>query len=68
MTSAFPAHFPKPISEFQMSTILDKQNKISVKLSISSYPLSKFVAYVLEVQKNRLNETVLSSTHNICFG
>ena len=24
--------------------------------------------YVLGVQKNRLNETVLLNTHNICFG
>ena len=25
-------------------------------------------AYVMGAQKNRLNETVLLSTHNICFG
>ena len=27
-----------------------------------------FLAYVLGAQKNRLIETVLLSTHNICFG
>ena len=26
------------------------------------------LAYVSGAQKNRLNETVLLSTHNICFG
>ena len=26
------------------------------------------MACVLSAQKNRLNETVLSSAHNICFG
>ena len=43
------------------TTGLDKQ-----KLSIFSYP--SVLAYVLGAQKNRLNETVLFSTHNICFG
>ena len=38
----------------------------SVKLSIFSYPY--FLVYVLGAQKNCLNETVLLSTHNICFG
>ena len=42
-------------------------NKIlSVKLSIFSYP--SVVTYVLGAQKSRLIETVLLSTHNICFG
>ena len=27
-----------------------------------------FFEYVLGAQKNRLNETILLSTHNICFG
>ena len=31
-----------------------------------SYPL--VLSYVLGAQKNRLIETVLLSTHNICFG
>ena len=31
-----------------------------------SYPL--VLTYVLGAQKNRLIETVLLSTHNICFG
>ena len=31
-----------------------------------SYP--QFLAYLLGAQKNRLIETVLLSTHNICFG
>ena len=38
----------------------------SIKLSIFSYP--SVLTYVLGAQKNRLNETVLLSTHNICFG
>ena len=37
-----------------------------VKLSLFSYQY--FLAYVLGAQKNRLFETVLLSTHNICFG
>ena len=45
---------------------LDKQNFSRVKLSIISYP--SVLTYVLGAQKNRLIETVLLSTHNICFG
>ena len=30
--------------------------------------LKRTVSVVLGAQKNRLNETVLLSTHNICFG
>ena len=36
------------------------------KLLIFSYP--SVLTYVLDAQKNRLIETVLLSTHNICFG
>ena len=43
----------------------DKQN-FSVKLRLFSYP--SFKTCVLGVQKSRLTETVLLSTHNICFG
>ena len=39
---------------------------MSVKLYIFSYP--SVLAYVLDAQKKRLIETVLLSTHNICFG
>ena len=39
---------------------------LSVKLGIFSY--TSVITYVLGAQKNRLNETVLLSTHNICFG
>ena len=39
---------------------------MSVKLYIFSYPL--VLTYVLGAQENRLIETVLLSTHNICFG
>ena len=46
-------------------TGLDTQ-KFCVKLLIFSYPY--FFAYVLGAQKNRLIETVLLNTHNICFG
>ena len=42
-------------------------NKIfSVKMSKCSYP--SVLTYVLGAQKNRLIETVLLSTQNICFG
>ena len=33
---------------------------------IVSYP--SVLTYVLGAQKNRLSETVLLSTHNVCFG
>ena len=39
---------------------------LSVKLEIFSYP--SVLTFVLGPQKNRLIETVLLSTHNICFG
>ena len=42
------------------------KKKISVKLQLFSYPL--ILTCVLGAQKNRLSETVLLSTHNICFG
>ena len=38
----------------------------SVKMLVFSYP--SVLTYVLGAQKNRLIETVLLSTHNICFG
>ena len=38
----------------------------SVKMLIFSYP--SVLTYVLGAQKNRLIETVLLCTHNICFG
>ena len=37
------------------------------KHKFSAYIVNK-VSYVLGAQKNRLIETVLLSTHNICFG
>ena len=40
--------------------------QMSVKLKIFSY--LSVLTYVLGAQKNRLIETVLLSTHNICFG
>ena len=39
---------------------------LSVKLLIFSYP--SVLTCVLAAQKNRLSETVLLSTGNICFG
>ena len=38
----------------------------SVNMQIFSYP--SILTYVMGAQKNRLIETVLLSTHNICFG
>ena len=43
---------------------LDKQ-KFQRKIVIISLPI--ILAYVLGAHKNRLIETVLLSTHNICF-
>ena len=43
-----------------------KPKKLCVKLWLFSYP--SFKTCVLGAQKNRLIETVLLSTHNICFG
>ena len=39
---------------------------LCLKLLIFSYPY--VLTFVLGAQKNRLIETVLSCTHNICFG
>ena len=52
-------------SSIEMLVGLDKQI-LSVKLLIFSYP--SVLTYVLDAQKNRVIETVLLSTHNICFG
>ena len=43
-----------------------KVNMFSIKLKLFSYQL--ILTYVLGAQKDRLIETVLLSTHNICFG
>ena len=44
----------------------DKTKKyLSAKLLLFSYP--SVLTFVLGAQKNRLIETVLLSTHNICF-
>ena len=45
---------------------LDKPNKLSIKLYMFSYP--SILGYVLCAQKNCLIETVLLSTHTVCFG
>ena len=47
------------------SQVRYKKNILSIKLSIFPYP--SVLSYVLGSQKNRLIETVLLSTHNICF-
>ena len=44
----------------------DKENVLNMRLQLFSYPSVK--SCVLGAQKNGLNETVLLSTHNICFG
>ena len=52
---------------FTYQRFLVKKNKIlSIKNLVFSYPL--VLTYVLGAQKNRLIETVLLSTNNICFG
>ena len=49
-----------------MCTGLDKQKNSSVKMKIFSYP--SVVTYGFGAKKSRLIETVVLSTHNICFG
>ena len=44
---------------------LDKQKNEHIIINISD---PSVLTYVLGAQKNRLIETVLLSTHNICFG
>ena len=46
--------------------LLNLLNNLNCKLLIFSYP--SVLMYVLGAQKNRLIETILLSTHNICFG
>ena len=50
----------------QVTIGLDINSIFSVKLLIFSY--LSVLTYVFGAQKNRLIETVLLSTHNICFG
>ena len=47
-------------------TYPDEQNALVVKLRI--FPYLSILTFVLGAQKNHLIETVLLSTHNICFG
>ena len=49
---------------FVFNTGLDKQKN---RREIVNIFLPIYLAYVLGAQKNRLIETVLLSTHNICF-
>ena len=44
----------------------DKQNFRTLKCEY--FPTNLLLAYVLGAQKKRLFETILLSTHNICFG
>ena len=56
-------------TETQKNTGLDEQDFfefLSVKLYIFSYP--SVLTFFGGAQKNRLTETVLLSTHDICFG
>ena len=53
-------------SSYGPSLVLFINKTFNVLLSIFSYPY--FLAFVLGAQKNRLIETLLLSTHNICFG
>ena len=61
----FPIHVDRICMELPILYGHKIAKKI-VKLQIFSYP--SFLAYVLGAQKNRLIETVLLGTHNICFG
>ena len=44
-------------------------SRLGIKIRVSKYEFIYFSTktYVVGAQKNRLNETVLSSTHNICL-
>ena len=53
-------------ADFTQYIGLDKQNFSAYIINIFSY--SSISTYVIGAQKNHLNETVLLSTHNICFG
>ena len=48
-----------------LTTGLDKHN---LQRTILNIFLLIILTYVLDAQKNRLFETVLLTTHNICFG
>ena len=45
-----------------------KKNIFECKIVIMFLPINFNILDVLGAQKNRLIETVLLSTHNICFG
>ena len=51
--------------EISHTCIMVRESTIFVKLQLFSYP--SVLSFVLGDQKNRLNETVLLSIHNICF-
>ena len=55
-----------PPSRYKWMAGKKVKKKFNVKLSIFLYP--SVITYVFGAQKNRLIETVLLSTHNICFG
>ena len=46
---------------------VDRAKQIFERRAVNIFYLS-VLTYVLGAQKNRLIETVLLSTHNICFG
>ena len=64
-------HRPGPIIIYER---LSEQQQIgppnhrSEHLKLHLFPYPSIKTCVLGAQKNRLNETVLLSTHNICFG
>ena len=59
-------HLRRSLSSSPPITGLDIQKNFSKKMLIFSSP--SVLTYVLGAHKNRLIETVLLSTHNICFG
>ena len=48
-------------------TALDKHLVFEHKIVNIFFPISLYT-YIFTTQKNRLNEKVLLSTHNMCFG
>ena len=64
---ALAPKWPWLLSELSKAVIIGLDKK-KIQCKIVNIFLPIILAYVLSPQKNRLNETVLLSIHNICFG
>ena len=58
----------KSLNSVRMTSIYHRaRNKTILRVKIFKFSCQSVIIFVLGAQKNRLNETVLSSTHKICF-